>query len=129
MFAELPADLLKERLSDNGYIGETSNKCFNRPATYSMEADGEYTKEDVEEFIKHIAVFILRMKGFVKGKNTWWKVDVVDSQVIITETELGKRDVIKKTKLVVIGHDTNDFKNELQEAWKEIFEDTLAIFE
>ncbi len=129
MFAELPADLLADKLSDNGYIGETSNKCYNRPASYSIEGDGFYTEEDMRALIERIGGFILRMKGFLRGQNKWWKVDVVDNQVEIIETELGKRDIIERTKLVVIGHDTNAFQDVLEHAWLDIFKDTPRIFE
>lgn len=129
MFAEMPSELLKEKLSDNGYIGETSNKCYNRPASYSIEGEGEYTEQEMRAFIDKIGIFILRMKGFLKGENSWWKVDVVDQQVVIVETVLGKRDIIEKTKLVIIGHDTKEFKEELELAWKDIFQDTPSIFE
>lgn len=129
MYSDVPWELLGEKLCDNGFIGETSNKCYNRPASYSIEGDGEYTEQGMREFIQRIGLLILRMKGFVKGKDLWWKVDVVGDQVVIVEVQLGKRDIIEKTKLVVIGHDSKEFNDELTIAWREIFHDTPVVFE
>jgi Putative GTPases (G3E family) len=129
MYSDVPEDLLKSHLSDNGYIGETSNKCYNRPTSYSIEGEGIYTEQQMEAFIHRINPFILRMKGFLKGNNTWWKVDVVEDEIVIMETALGKRDVIDRTKLVVIGHDTRTFQDEIEMAWTEIFHDIPFIYE
>lgn len=129
MYSEIPAELLKERLSDNGFIGETSNKCYNRPACYSIEGEGAYTEQGMREFLQKTERYILRMKGFLKGNNLWWKVDVVDGQITIAEVVLGKRDRLEKTKLVVIGHDTESFLDKLEAAWKDVFNDTPVIFE
>ncbi len=129
IYSEIPAALLKDKLSDNGFVGETSNKCYNRPACYSIEGEGDYTEQGMREFIQKMNKYILRLKGFLKGNNLWWKVDVVDGQVEIVEAVFGKRDRLEKTKLVIIGHDTNEFRQEIEEAWKEIFRDTPVIFE
>lgn len=45
------------------------------------------------------------------------------------EVQLGKRDIIEKTKLVSIGHDTNEFRNEIETAWDEIFHEIPVIYE
>lgn len=129
IYSEVPWEVLDEKLCDNGYIGETSNKCYNRPASYSIEGDGAYTEQGIRELIQKIGPLVLRMKGFVKGNNIWWKVDVVENQVMIIEVQLGKRDIIEKTKLVVIGHDTQEFKEKIEVAWKEIFHEVPVIFE
>lgn len=129
MYSEVPALLLNEKLTDNGYIGETSNKCYNRPASYSVEGDGNYAVEQLKLFIEKMSGFILRMKGFLKVESSWWQVDVVDSQVDIKLIELSKKDVITKTKLVVIGHDETEFEKELETAWSEVFMEAPTIYE
>lgn len=129
MYSEVPISLLEENLYDNGYMGETSNQCFNRPATYSLESEVSYVDKEMKEFINKIRHYVLRMKGFLKGENGWWQVDVVGDYITITEVVLGKRDVIEKTKLVIIGYDSEDFKNEIEAAWKETFHEIPVIFE
>lgn len=129
MYSEVPVSVLEEKLFDNGYIGETSNQPWNRPASYSLESEGIFTDKQMEDFIRKIGNYVLRMKGFVKAENGWWHVDVVGDSIEITKTELGKRDVIEKTKLVIIGNDSNDFKNVLETAWAELFQETLTIYE
>lgn len=129
IYSEVPYELLQERLSDNGYIGETSNKCYNRPTCYSLECDGVFQQQAVIPFVHKLQSFVLRMKGFVKGEDCWWRVDVVGEQIVIEEAKLGKRDILEKTKLVLIGHDTKDFKNEVDTAWKEAFQAVADIYE
>jgi len=129
MYAEIPESILDEKLCDNGYIGETSNKCSNRPASYWLEAEGNYSEEQMREFMKLVPSLILRMKGFLKTESGWLKVNFIDSQVEIAQTSFTKRDIIKKTRLVVIGHDTKEFRQELEAAWKQIFHDVPDILE
>jgi len=129
MYSEVPISLLEENLYDNGYIGETSNQCFNRPATYALESEGSYSDKEMMEFINKIKQYVLRIKGFLKGENGWWQVDVVGDYATVSEAKLGKRDVIEKTKLVIIGHDSVDFKHEIEDAWNETFHEIPAIFE
>lgn len=129
LYSEVPISLLEEKLYDNGFIGETSNLCTNRPATYSIESDGIYSDIEMVEFINKIKPYVLRMKGFLKGENGWWQVDVVNDYATITEAKLGKRDVIEKTKLIIIGHDSNEFKNEIEKSWNDTFHEMPEIFE
>lgn len=129
MYSEVPISLLEQNLYDNGYVGETSNQCNNRPATYSLESEGSYSDTDMMSFINRIKQYVLRMKGFLKGECGWWQVDVVGDYTTILETKIGKRDVIEKTKLVIIGYDSVDFKNEIEEAWNETFREIPRIFE
>lgn len=129
MYSEVPISLLEKNLHDNGYIGETSNQCFNRPATYSLESEGSYSDLEIIAFINKIWHYILRMKGFLKGENAWWQVDVVGDYATVIEAKLGKQDVIEKTKLVIIGHDSEDFNHKIEDAWKEVFHEIPVIFE
>lgn len=129
MYAEVPISVLEEKLLDNGYVGETSNTCFNRPATYSIESAGYFSKEDMKMFIEKLRIYVLRMKGLVKSKNGWLKLDVVDGISEIEEITLGKRDIIENTKLVIIGRDEEDFKVQIEKSWKEIFIEQVVIYE
>lgn len=129
LYSEVPYNILQENLMDNGYIGETSNKCDNRPACYSLECDGEFQKEDMTLFITNLGKQILRMKGFLRSNNGWWKIDVVENHIVMEEAQLSKRDILEKTKIVIFGHDTTDFKAEIEALWREIFHTEVNVYE
>ncbi len=129
MFAKIPAELFESHLSDSGYVGETSNKCYNRPAVYSMEGDNIYSREQVECFIKEISGYTLRIKGFIRQDKGWLQLDVVEDAVTFTEKEPGRKDVFNKTKLVVIGKDQTVFYDKASDAWKRCLKDTPCIYE
>jgi len=129
MFSEVPIHVLNENLLDNGYVGETSNQPSNRPATYSLESEGDFTEKEMSDFIQKIGSYVLRMKGFLKGESGWWQVDVIGDYSKIIEIQLGKRDIIKRTKLVIIGKNTEDFKSLIIETWKDIFQTKLEIYD
>lgn len=129
MFSKVPISVLEENLYDNGYVGDTSNQPWNRPATYSLEAAGCYEQEDIIAFINKLDNKILRMKGFVKKQEGFWHIDVVGDMIEIEEAVIGKRDVIKHTKLVIIGKDEEDFKEEILDAWSQVFHTEINIYE
>jgi G3E family GTPase len=121
MYSKIPLDVLAMQLKDNDYIGETSNQPWNRPATYALECDGSLTDKGLTDFAHRLEDKVLRMKGFARVDDSWRQVDVVDKDVSINKTQLGKRDILTKSKLVIIGRDTEDFKSQIQEAWRLIF--------
>lgn len=129
MYSQVPFSVLEEKLLDNGYIGETSNTCYNRLATYSIESQGTFNKEDLETFIRKIGSYILRMKGLAKSNTGWLKLDVVSDLAEITEATLGKRDIIENTKIVIIGKTEEAFKEEIKNAWEQQFHETPCIYE
>jgi G3E family GTPase len=129
MYSDVPISVLEEYLCDNGFIGETSNQCYNRPSSYSIEGEGSYEEQSLIELIHRINPYVLRMKGFLKGEQGWSKVDVVNGQIEMTKVQLGKRDIIQKTKLVIIGHDTGEFKKELKTTWVDVFGEIPEIYE
>lgn len=128
MFSDIPLTVLDEKLLDNGYIGESSNEPWNRPATYSLESVSYQSKDNIVDFIRSIEGHILRIKGFVKDDSAWYHVDVVGDLISITEYSMGKRDLLSRTKLVIIGKGTLDFKDKITEAWKKIFQEVPEIY-
>jgi G3E family GTPase len=129
MYSEIPLTVLDSNLADNGYIGATSNEPWNRPATYSLESERHFSKEDLVHFIQRIENYILRVKGFAQGDSGWWKVDAVGDFIEVTEYSLEKRDVIKRTNLVIIGRDTKNFKNVIVSAWEGLFHEIPEIYD
>lgn len=123
-----PADLEKY-LEDNGFDGETTNKCYNKFMSYSLECEEALTKETIEDFIEAVKSRLYRLKGFVKIEETWLQVDGVEEQVFIKEVVLHKRQKLTRTKLVVIGKDGEEFSQWLVEKWKKICQVDVCIYE
>lgn len=121
MFSKIPINILEENLLDNGFIGETSNQPWNRPATYSLECEGAFNKENIHKFVETLKDSVFRLKGVIRGEGTWWQVDGVEDDVVISETTLGKRDVLTRTKLVIIGKGTEDFGDKIINDWETTF--------
>ncbi len=129
MFAQIPMELFDTYLTDSGYVGETSNKDYNRPAVYSVEGDGIYQKSEIESFIRAISDFVLRIKGFVRQENGWLQVDGVGDYVEFTEKVPSRKDVFTKTKLVLIGKDQTAFDAQAKAAWQEYLKDVPFLYE
>lgn len=129
MFSDVPLDFLQDHLQDNGYTGETSNHPWNRPASYALECDGEITEAKLKEFIGGLPVEMLRGKGFVKTGNQWFLFDSTADQWSFEPYIPKKRDLMMRTKIVVILNGHGDFKQELYQEWDRIMECPVNIYE
>ncbi|MHA9741452.1 CobW family GTP-binding protein [Robinsoniella peoriensis] len=129
MFAQVPLGLLDEKLIDNGYVGETSNQPWNRPATYSLECGTKVSKPDLEQFVKKMQPMALRIKGIADTQEGWIQVDGVGDYLEIKPFKAGKRDVITHTKLVVIGNGPEEFEEKLEDTWKSTCKEACEIYE
>nr|WP_281352960.1 GTP-binding protein [Anaerocolumna sedimenticola] len=129
IYSEVPIPVLEEKLIDNGYLGETSNRTSNRPATYSLESDEIFMEEKIKKFIQIIENYSFRIKGFMKKSNNgWWQVDVVDGDVKIFEAEPGIKDILTTSKLAIVGKNTAGFKKEILNAWESVFDKKPMIY-
>lgn len=128
LYSKIPLEVLEENLKDNKYIGKTSNQPWNRPATYSLECDGEFGEQDILDFTNEIVKYSYRIKGLMKGEGLWWQLDVVDSSIQLIRANLSKKDVIMISKLVIIGKDTNDFGDIIIKTWEEYFKVKPTIY-
>lgn len=129
MYSEVQLADLEEKLIDNGYDGETTNKCYNKFMSYSMECDGFATREQIETFAESVKSKLYRMKGFVITEAGWLQLDSIEDYVVMKETELLKKQRMTKTKLVVIGKDETEFKEWLLEMWQQSVDVPLTIYE
>lgn len=120
MYARVPLSVLEDKLVDSGYFGETSNKPWNRPVTYSLECEGCFSNEQITEFVRRVEPYAFRIKGFIKGESGWWMIDTVGKDIRINAVKLSKRDVITKTKFVIIGIDKTEIKSDVLKAWEEV---------
>ncbi|MFI3213676.1 MAG: GTP-binding protein [Eubacteriales bacterium] len=129
IFSQVQALDLEMYLKDNGFDGETTNKCYNKFMSYSLECEEVLQSETMEAFVEAVKSKLYRLKGFVKTEDTWLQVDAVEEQVFVKEVVLHKRQKLNKTKLVVIGKDGEDFKEWLLEKWNEICQVEVTLYE
>ncbi len=128
IYSEVPIPVLEDKLIDNGYLGETSNRISSRPATYSLESDEIFIEEKIKKFIQIIENYTFRIKGFMKNSNGWWRVDVVDGDIKVFEAEPGIKDIFIASKLVLVGKNTAGFKKEILKAWESVFDKKPMIY-
>lgn len=117
VFGEVPIGVIEEHLSNNGYVGETSNRDWNRPATYSVECRQAVGLDSLKELVSVMTAYTLRIKGLIKTDGGWYKLDTVGERTEIREFVPGKRDVIQYTKLVFIGRNETPYKEILERNW------------
>lgn len=129
MFGEVPVKVIQQHLSNNGYVGETSNQDWNRPATYSIECREFVDLDAVKEFTAAMTAYALRIKGLVQTAEGWYKLDSVGDVVETEAFRPGKRDVIQYTKLVLIGKDATPYREELEKNWKRFFRIEMETIE
>ena len=129
MFSEVPMDFLQEKLKDNGYVGETSNHPWNRPASYALECDAEASEERLKDFIGNLPVPMLRGKGFVKLGDGWHLLDATGDQWSFEPYQPKKRDLMERTKLVLILDGHGDFKDEVRKTWETYVGIPVHIYE
>lgn len=129
MFSDVPLDFLQDHLEDNGYVGETSNHPWNRPASYALECDGDISEEQLREFIKSLPAGMLRGKGFAKIADEWFLFDSTENQWSFEPYVPKKRDLMVRTKIVVILNGHGDFKQELYREWDRIMGFPVNIYE
>lgn len=120
IYAKVERSQLDHYLEDNGFDGETTNKCFNKLMSYVVEREGMLEREQVEHFIEAVKGRLYRLKGFVNTPQGWLQVDSVENQVFIKEVALQKRQKLTKTKIVVIGKDETEYEDWLLEQWNKI---------
>ncbi len=129
MYAKVPFEVLEQELLDNGYDGETTNKCYNKFVSYSLECDEVVETEVFQDFLKEICGRLYRAKGFVLTAEGWKKVDVVESHIEMKAAELLKKQKLTKTKFVTIGKDEKEYREWLVEIWGKYFQQPLTIYE
>lgn len=132
-YGNVPVEILEQKITDIGYYGQTSNNVFNRPATYTLESDGVFSKEGILEFIKNIKPYAFRIKGFLKADSVsqepvWWKIDTVEDLVNIEEITLADGNIQEISKLVIIGKEQKEFINQVEAVWKDLFKSEIYVY-
>lgn len=129
IYSEVPFEILEKELMDNGYVGETSNQPWNRPASYSLESQGLVEASQITQFVKSMQPYALRVKGIVQTSEGWLQVDGVGDYCEVKIFQPGKRDTIKHTKLVLIGNSPEEFRDETITQWNHTCKTECKIYE
>ncbi len=129
VYSEVQIGEIEAHLADNGFDGETTNKCGNKIMSYSIECDESITQEQLETFANKVKEKLYRMKGFAKTAKGWLQLDTIEDYVIIKDVELLKKQRMAKTKIVVIGKDEKEFKDWLIEMWQQSVDVPLTIYD
>lgn len=134
VFAEVPPEILEEKLSDNGFDRETSNQPYNRMTVCALECREQTEEKNLKKFIRAMKGKTYRIKGFAVTERGWMQVDGVGDICSIKPAELHKWDVIEYTRLVLIGSGTADtendtFENDILEKWNSLCRTEGEIYE
>lgn len=129
VYAEVPLSIIESKLVDSRYTGDTSNKPCNRIATYALETDELLSKESIEIFVNDLKSLTYRIKGYVKTHDSWLSVDVTEDDVNLTEVTFGKKDVLIRTKLVLIGKSTEGIKDSIENSWNKVSSEKIYIYQ
>ncbi len=128
IYAYVPLSLLNDRLVDKGYIGNTSNKPSNRIATYCLESNSTFDKNDLYNFVKILSPYTYRIKGYAKSDNGWINIDCTEDSICIQDTTLDKKVIIDCTKIVIIGKCTDDLNKTIEDTWNQVFNCEVKIY-
>lgn len=129
IYAEVTPSEISNYLKDNGYDGDTTNKCYNKFKSYSIETKEVITAEQIESFVEGVKSSLYRIKGFVRTEDKWLHIDVIEDTVIIKDTEIQKKQHLNCTKLVFIGRDDKEYKELLAREWKSNVASDFTIYE
>ncbi|MDF2539521.1 MAG: cobalamin synthesis protein/P47K family protein [Herbinix sp.] len=127
-YGEVPISIIEENLENNGYLGETSNREWNRPATYSIECKELLYIEQMKRFLNAMQTYTLRMKGFANTPEGLFQVNSVGDFLQCDKITFGKRTMITHTKLILIGKDAKGYEKEIRDAWTENIKKPYDIY-
>lgn len=130
VFATVPFDYLEANLSRRGQDTVTVCSCNtpeNRPANYTLEADGKYPVVRLEAFCAALADQTLRIKGFLDGPDGLLHVDCVGRQISVHPADSTLELDLHRGKLVLIGRNNRDFRDEIEHAFEHHCRDICEI--
>ncbi len=128
IYADISFEVIETYLRDNGYDAETTNKCFNKFQSYSLEAQEGVTETTIREFLEVVKSKVYRIKGFIKTPGQWLHLDVVEDSISLKETTLLKKQQLTKTRLVFIGKDEQPYDTWLMQQWQQIVGIPVEIY-
>ena len=118
-------NFLEKDLLEKDWLGteDTINTPENRPKTLTLTYDGEVSKEKLIKFLDIIKEDSYRIKGFVKLKDGWKQVDVVNKLIDIKPTNKGEN----ISELVIISKIGPKIIRPIFNAWEEIVGEKMVL--
>ena len=83
VFAQVPMEFLHRALPGGRAPGPGSNIPGNRPAVFSLQAEGVCTAAQAERFHSLLAGLLIRLKGFAKTEGGWLDVQAVGGRLTL----------------------------------------------
>lgn len=71
---------------------ETTNTVDNKPKNIVIKFKYEPEIDQLRTFLQHMSSHFFRIKGFVKMKSQWYKVDLVNDQIDIIDYQVSAED-------------------------------------
>ncbi len=128
-FGRIPLDVLQERLSVANDAAPTSNRPWNRPATYVLEMDAIYDREKVRAFCEGLAEKVLRVKGFFRDRKGCVYVDGVGDAFNFRDGQEIDRIAPGDPRLALIGKGQEDFERHIRSVWENTLAAQITFFE
>ncbi len=80
---------------------------------------GDYRQEEVEQWLKLIAPYLYRVKGFVKIDGAWHYIDSTNTLISIKDTTIEP----EEDRVVILAAGNQPIKEKMDEAWQKVFGD------
>lgn len=115
--ADVPLNLMRERVWNSGWDERSMNRVNNRPESIELEdAEGLYLPADVEVFCRSLEDAAMRIKGFFAALDGSYYVDVSSGILDIRRDELAQGGISRGARIVVIARGGTDCAG-IAEAW------------
>lgn len=113
-YADVPRELIRDFLTDNGYDAETTNRCSNKPQSYTITFRDPVNENSLINFLKAVMGEMYRIKGEVMTDHGPRIADAAeDVFTLLPEPELKGSSSI----LVLIGKDPEYERRWLEQVW------------
>lgn len=118
-YSEFPSDLFMEKISPTKFVGESSNKDWNRPAMYKLMSDRSTSQEKLNLFVRSMLTKAVRVKGFLSADSGgFFHVDAAADQIKISQISTIEDG---KNALIIIGKSRERFKPFVLSEWEKVF--------
>lgn len=117
-FEKLDEYLVLEKLDKNSNLSkETINKKGNKPFTYVFNFKETVELENFRKFLKEISKKIFRVKGFIKGKDGSYYIDMIGDEINYYSLNVER----ESAKLIMLSTKKVPMKEWINSKWENIF--------
>lgn len=129
VFAQIPAEFLQNMLPGNRAVGAGSNTPQNRPAVFSLQAEGRAEAAQAEQFHGLLKESVIRFKGFLRAEQ-WLDVQAVGKRLTISPAPDSALEVLPEDgiRLVLIcAPDSGLDEATIRNLWETCFPQSVKI--